>query len=254
MHTPEETTTLAELLRQPGERALRGALLLLLTFTAGWMDAIAYVELGHVFTSFMSGNLLFLGLSAVHGERPLLLRTTVALVSFTGGAFLGALFLGSGPARRTRGAWLGTLAAYMALDGVGLACFGIASASSGDTAAHPAAQLALVAVAAFTMGPVGIAVGALGVPGVVASALTGTLLQLAQRFGEDFTRRERTNPLRTTLLLALCLTYATAAALVTLGRGWTGRVFVPAAILAVVALVLFASRSAGGIEEHVTAE
>ncbi len=240
----EKTCTLAELVREPHERGLFDALLLLLTFAAGWTDATAYAELGHSFASFMSGNLLFFGLSLIRREGGLLLRTTVALVSFIAGAFACEVVLGRGPVRRTRRAWLGTLAACLGLDAMVLAGLAIASvATGGDPEAHPAAQVACLAIAAFAMGPVGILVGSLGVPGVVAGALTGTILQVAKRFAENVRRREPTHPLRTHVLLALCFNYVVAAVVFTVSRPWVGRVFVPAATLVVVVLLLLRSRA-----------
>jgi uncharacterized membrane protein YoaK (UPF0700 family) len=217
-------------------------LLLVLTFTAGWTDAIAFGELGHVFASFMSGNLLFVGLSAVRGERGTLMRASVALVSFALGAFLCELVVGRAPVHRTRSAWLGRLAACFALDAAVLAGFAIAAVLTGDPKVHSNAQVALLALAAFGMGPVGILVGAFEVPGVLANALTGTVLQVSKRVAQNVARREPTHPLRTTTLLALCSTYVLAAAAVTLSRGWAGRAFVPAATLTSTVLLLLGSR------------
>src|SRR3954454_22711341 len=45
----------------------RRALLIGLTAAAGWLDALAWIYLGKVFLSFMSGNLVFLGIAAGPG-------------------------------------------------------------------------------------------------------------------------------------------------------------------------------------------
>src|SRR5271166_2176735 len=109
----QTSTTLAELVRTPRERTRRGAFLLLLTFTAGWVDALSYDRLGHVFSSFMTGNILFLGLSAVRGERAFVARGIMALGVFIAGALLGTLVLGRAPQRQSRSMWLGTLTRYL---------------------------------------------------------------------------------------------------------------------------------------------
>lgn len=46
----------------------RDLLLMALTFSSGAIDAISYLALGKVFTAFMTGNLVFLGLRAVNAD------------------------------------------------------------------------------------------------------------------------------------------------------------------------------------------
>jgi len=41
---------------------VRDLLLMALTFSSGAIDAISYLVLGKVFTAFMTGNIVFLGL------------------------------------------------------------------------------------------------------------------------------------------------------------------------------------------------
>lgn len=48
------------------------SLLVLLAALAGWMDALSFTALGKVFTSFQSGNLIFLGLGVDEGDAQLL--------------------------------------------------------------------------------------------------------------------------------------------------------------------------------------
>lgn len=236
----EHLSTLHETLRY--ERPLRDAILLLLTFTAGWTDALTYVGLGHVFASFMSGNFLFLGLSAVHGERGLLLRACVALGSFAIGAFLGALVLRKGLACRTRHAWLGMLARYFAVEAAALLAFGIVWLCTGDPPTPSALQIGLLALAAVTMGALGIAVGELELPGISANAVTGTFLQVPKHLAERVAGKQPTHPLKGHILFALCVTYVMAAIAVTVTHAWAGRVFVPAAAFLVVVVVLLGAR------------
>ena len=60
--------TLPDLLRVPHECRRIGLLIVLLTLTAAWIDMLSYPSLGRVFASFMTGNLLFIGLGAVQGN------------------------------------------------------------------------------------------------------------------------------------------------------------------------------------------
>jgi uncharacterized membrane protein YoaK (UPF0700 family) len=236
------TVALSELFREPRERALRAAFLLLLTFSAGWVDALSYHRLGHVFSSFMTGNILFVGLSAVRGERALLVRALVALTAFVAGASLGTFVLGRVSPRQTRRIWLGTLACYLSAAWLILLGFAVAWQLVGDVPTNRDAQIALLSVAALAMGAQGALVDALRIPGVISDALTGTVLQLAKRFAERIDKKEPSHPLSTSLLLGLCLAYGTAAAAVTLAMSWPALPFVPVVATAVVILTLSISR------------
>src|SRR6185437_16527444 len=64
-----------------------------LTVTAGAIDAISFLALGHVFTALATGNLLFLafalgGQGAVPVERP-----AIALAAFIAGVIMGSALL-----------------------------------------------------------------------------------------------------------------------------------------------------------------
>jgi len=65
------------------------AILLVMTFVTGIVDAVSYLALGHVFTANMTGNVLLLGF-AVAGARGLsAVRSLVALACFVAGAIFG---------------------------------------------------------------------------------------------------------------------------------------------------------------------
>src|SRR5215475_12485746 len=84
------TTHAQSLLRSPA--AMRDALVLLLAFTAGCVDAISYLGLAHVFTANMTGNTVLLGLSTAQAQWPAALRSAAALAGYlvgvAGGAFI----------------------------------------------------------------------------------------------------------------------------------------------------------------------
>src|SRR5260370_40182457 len=90
-------TTLPDLLRVPRERGRIGLLLLLLTLNAAWIDMLSYLSLGRVFASFMTGNLLFIGLGVAQGNSGLLIRALVAVLVFLVGVAFGSFFLGLAP-------------------------------------------------------------------------------------------------------------------------------------------------------------
>ncbi len=76
---------------QPKDEQLRDRLLLALTFVAGWVDAVAYLGLGRVFTANMTGNLVLLGINAGQDQLPATIRSSVALACFALGALVGGV-------------------------------------------------------------------------------------------------------------------------------------------------------------------
>src|SRR2546423_15044304 len=101
-------STLPELLRAPHERGRIALLILLLTLTAAWIDMLSYLALGHVFASFMTGNLLFIGLGVAQGNSGLLLRALVAVLVFLVGVTFGSFCLGRAPQPPSGMSWLHT--------------------------------------------------------------------------------------------------------------------------------------------------
>src|SRR6266496_5175402 len=88
---------------EASERSLI-ALLRVLTFTTGVMDAVSVLGLGHVFTANMTGNVVFLGfaLAGTPGYAPWVY--VAALTAFLGGAVIGGRLGRRFDARRSR--WL----------------------------------------------------------------------------------------------------------------------------------------------------
>jgi len=234
--------TLTALIQEPSQRALRTRLVLLLTFAAGWTDALAYLKLDKVFASFMTGNMLFVGLALMQGNGALLVRAALALVIFLGGATLGSAYLGRAPHQRSPRAWHGTLAWHLALECALLLVFAVVWAVGGDpsTSTHAVTQVVLLAIATCAMGVQGALIGAFAIPDVVSVALTGTVLLLGQRLAQAAGRPGGDQPGGTTplSLLALLLSYTLAAIIVTIALPFVGTVFVPCLIVLLTVLLL----------------
>ena len=80
------------------------ALMLMLTFSTGVIDAVGYLGLDRVFTGNMTGNVVILGMGIVGAEDLPVLGPFLALVGFMAGAALGGRVLkaaGPGWTRRT---------------------------------------------------------------------------------------------------------------------------------------------------------
>ena len=65
------------------------ALLLLLTFLTGLVDAVSYLRLGHVFVANMTGNVVFLGFAIAGASGLSSVSSLLALGAFLVGALLG---------------------------------------------------------------------------------------------------------------------------------------------------------------------
>ena len=170
----ESALTLSRYIVAPSQRTLRISLLLLLTSAAGWTDVLCYLAVGRVFASFMTGNILFVGISIAQGNRALLVRAVVAILLLFVGITLGSLYLQRLPARQTLEGWRRTLVRYLAVEGGVLLAFALLWSLVGNLAQRPTAQVGLLGVAAFAMGLQGALVGAFNIPSVVTVALTGT--------------------------------------------------------------------------------
>jgi uncharacterized membrane protein YoaK (UPF0700 family) len=188
----------------------RVVLLVGLTAAAGWLDVLTWIHLGKVFSSFMSGNLLLLGVAAGDGNGQLLAHAGVALAAFLIGSTLGGLIAG-------RGVSPGTplpMDRVVLLEAAVLGAFAVVWIAARSPDGHLALSFALIATGATAMGLQAAVAVAWHVPNVATVAMTATLAQLAALVG--WRRREpRTEGVPGTpsasLMIALILAYLVAA-------------------------------------------
>lgn len=160
----------------PERIASRDVMLLVLTAAAGLVDAISYLEMGHVFTAMMTGNTVLLALAIGQGEVMAALRSTLALVAFSVGAAGGAMVLQRG---RARGEWPSIVTATLAIEAGALGIFALMWRVKGVAApSDDPVILVLIALSGLAMGIQAAAVRHLGVPGVASTYITGTLTSL----------------------------------------------------------------------------
>ena len=159
----------------PGGTPARDIMLLVLTCAAGLVDAISYLEMGHVFTAMMTGNSVLLALAIGQGEVMAALRSTLALVAFSVGAAGAAMVLRRD---RARGEWPRVVTATLALEALALGVFAVMWQVKGPGPRSGALTLVLIALSGLAMGIQAAAVRHLGVPGVASTYITGTLTSL----------------------------------------------------------------------------
>jgi uncharacterized membrane protein YoaK (UPF0700 family) len=164
----------------------RDMLVVVLTVTTGGVDAAAFLHLGHVFSSVITGTMVLLGVAAGTHDAVLAEHCAVALASYVAVVAIGAplaarrtgRWLEGWPGRRPHAAttqreiWPSWLTVALALEFCILAVFCVGWELSGGRPSGTG-QLMLLANAGFAMGIQGATVRQLGE--VSTTYLTGTL-------------------------------------------------------------------------------
>jgi uncharacterized membrane protein YoaK (UPF0700 family) len=205
------------------------ALLLVLTFTTGVVDAASYLGLGHVFVANMTGNVVFLGFAAAGTREFSLVALLTAVAGFLCGAFAGGR-LGSVIGRHRGHLLTTTLLLEFVLVGTALVCTVAASAGAGSLSGYGA-----VVLLAISMGLQNATTRHLGVSDVATTVLTSTLTALAAEGGTAKGARPRT---RRRVLTTLAMLFGAAAGAIVLFQLGIG------ATLALASILLFANGAA----------
>lgn len=214
--------------------------ILLLTLVAGSADALGYLNLGKVFTSNMTGNVVLMGIALSEGRGADTGRSLFALLAFIIGNCLGAWFCSRLRGKETSPA---SITGVIALEATMLLAYALLSALSPPvrqlTLAYP-----LIALLGLSMGLQAAAVYRLGTPGVTTTAITGTLTTLLTglmrtiNFLPMLTSGKRGSPapfgLQGMVILIYCGGAAVSGALMLHAPVWAG-VF-PAVVVLVVVL------------------
>jgi uncharacterized membrane protein YoaK (UPF0700 family) len=158
----------------------RDVLVVVLALTAGALDAVTFLRLGHVFSSVITGNVVLLGVAATQGDGASARNAGLALAGYAAGALACGLIVGT--QARGQPAWPRRVTAALAAELVVLLAFSGAWLAAG---AHPAgaARLVLLALGAAAMGMQSTAVRRLGSMSstYMTSTLTGLLAGIATR-------------------------------------------------------------------------
>jgi uncharacterized membrane protein YoaK (UPF0700 family) len=153
----------------------RDALVITLTLVTGSTDAIGLVRLGGVFTSVMTGNMVFLGIAAGERSGSIALHTGVAFVAYMVGSFLGARVAGHAPEGESH-VWPRPVVAALSVEVAVMAVF-VVWWELLHGAPSPNITYALLGLNAAALGIQSAAVLRFGVHGLSTTYLTGTLTQ-----------------------------------------------------------------------------
>jgi uncharacterized membrane protein YoaK (UPF0700 family) len=218
----------------------RGALALLLNLAAGFVDAVCWLSLAHVYTANMTGNTVSLGRGIALLEEGEAAFRAWPIAMFVCGLVTCALMFEMGRRRDARR----TPALAFAIESALLLGFALA-ASRAPIPSQPSPRFyLLVALPALAMGVQNATLTRAGALSVRTTHVTGTLSQMADSLAawivglHDLVRhgrrRERQRARRALLLLALWLFYlgGAVAGVALLDRWSAWSLAAPAALLA----------------------
>jgi uncharacterized membrane protein YoaK (UPF0700 family) len=185
--------------------AERDTLLVALTMASGAVDAISYLALGKVFTAFMTGNLVFLGIGVSGTDGPEVGPVSISLIGFATGVLAARRILGD----EGRDVWPAPVTTLLELVALLQLAF-LGGWLSADGNPGPAGTDVLIALSAAAMGLQSGAVRALNVPGVFTTAATATIIGLMTDVAAPQGTRE---PARLAGVVVALVVGATSAAL-----------------------------------------
>jgi uncharacterized membrane protein YoaK (UPF0700 family) len=213
---PDETQQyrIRDLSRIPRLRGRIAILITLLTFGAGWTDLLAYLFLGRVFASFMTGNILFVGFALSEGDYNLLGSALVAILVNFAGVAVGSLIVQRAPILRTVAGWRSVLVRTLAIEWCLLFIFTVLILVTNMKG--QGTGLFVLGIAAMAMGIQGGVVISFDIPGIVANALTAVVILLGQAAGQDIDHTEEQSAWKwkNQFRVGLLLTYAIGALIV----------------------------------------
>jgi uncharacterized membrane protein YoaK (UPF0700 family) len=143
-----------------------------LTVIGGFLDAVSYLGLGHVFTANMTGNIVLIGFAVAGAPGFSVLASLCALGFFVGGAVVG------GRVDRLVGSHRTVLVGEMILEGSLITVAAIITACvSGIGSGWP--RYTIITLLSFSMGVRNASVRRMAVDGMTTTVLTTTLTGLA---------------------------------------------------------------------------
>jgi uncharacterized membrane protein YoaK (UPF0700 family) len=170
------------------DRSHRDWLLFALTVSSGAVDAISFLALGKVFTAFMTGNFVFLGMAiARHTEAPSIVAVLVPMAGFGFGVYLATLIVTPrqnemlDDNESTRVVWSPRVTHALAVSLLPHVAFVLLWIATGGSPTGRT-TLGLLALWALAMGMQSAAVRRLDVGGIYTTAATATVIFLSGSF------------------------------------------------------------------------
>ena len=146
-------------------------IVLLFTFAAGTVDAIAYLSV-HVFTANMTGNAVLMGIYLGQGKGASAVHSLIALIAFIAGVVLAAMLAGEGGDKAKT---LAAVRTEVIVESAILAVFAVAFLLP---ARREIVALVVIISSALAMGLQSAAVRRLHLPGIATTYISGTITNL----------------------------------------------------------------------------
>lgn len=204
-----------------------------LAIASGSSDVIAFLMLGQVFASAMTGNTALLGIAISEGDMLTASKPFTPLFGFIVGAVLASTIYNADDSGTRQHATLRTL---LVLEIVCLGAFAIVWQMA-DGPAEGVTVYGLILLCSIGMGIQGIVAKGLNVPGVNTIVFTSTLASIAASVTEILMRRKHTADFRaaTKLQIAIFGAYGTGAVIAGLldWSAFAGLTWMPAASVVV---------------------
>lgn len=161
--------------------------MIMLTVVTGVTDATAFIKLGNVFTSVMTGNFVLLGLAVGKGDLQPAVHVALALVAFVIGAMVGGRI--AGRPSDTDGPWPHRLTIALCFEFLLFVGFTLLWDTS-EPSVSGNLQLFMLMMCALALGVQSSATLRLGIAGLSTTYLTGTLTNVVHsavhgKFGKD---------------------------------------------------------------------
>ncbi|WP_440119092.1 YoaK family protein [Paenibacillus sp. QZ-Y1] len=147
--------------------------LLLLCMSAGMIDVIGYLGLGHVLTANMTGNIVLLGIAIARAQEMVVVRALIALIGFIAGNALAARMIGH---VHTKNGWSPRVTTVFTVESILLLLFAIAMIS--PYSEH--LSYLLIAILATAMGMQTTAARRIGIAGISTTVLTNNLAAVVE--------------------------------------------------------------------------
>jgi uncharacterized membrane protein YoaK (UPF0700 family) len=154
---------------------IRSSLLLVLSYAAGYIDALSYLELGRVFTANMTGNTVLLGIAVAQVDNHATIRASFSLVGFLVGAIIGTWIV---ERDQSKSVWPLAVTFALALEWIILLVFAVGRQLASGALPTLAATAILIVFSALAMGIQSAAIHRLGISGIATTYITGTLTNL----------------------------------------------------------------------------
>lgn len=147
--------------------------MLLLCMSAGMVDVIGYLGLGHVLTANMTGNIVLLGIAIARAQEFVVLRSLLALIGFIAGNAIAAHMIGH---VHTKNGWSSRVTAVFIVESILLLLFAIAMI----TPFSEQLSYLFIVILATAMGMQTTAARRIGIAGISTTVLTNNLAAVVE--------------------------------------------------------------------------